>query len=357
MAEGINVYDDLDDLDELEGLQDNLNTTTQGDDASNGYYNEQDYDQSSQSNQIEEDFISSLLKTKGIEDKSSIKFEDEYGNINEVDWDSLDNETRLNILDTTQGNPETDLEDSEIELINAIRRSQLSPAEYVQYIAQSGVNGYIRDSMRQNMQFTIDQYDNDDLYVMDLMSRTGISEEEAQEALENAKSNEDVFSKQMGAIRNEYRQIEAENYQQAQIAQAQQAQDQFNQFADSVANVIDNFTTFSDYDLNLEPEDKQELFEFLTGFDAAGNNHFAKTLADPNLVVPMAWFALNGTRMIDDITDYYNKEITQVRKASYAKGFEDGQNNTDDRNFVYKNKSNSSKSSQYYDDFDDEFLT
>lgn len=355
MEEGIDVYDDLDDLNELDGLQGNLNTTAQGGGQVEDYSQQDNYNQQSSTRNTEDDFIDSLLRTKGIEDKSSIKFEDNEGNIDEVNWDSLDTETKLNILDSTQGNPETDLEDSEIDLINAIRRSQLTPAEYLQYVQQSGVERYVQNSQRNELDFTIDEYNDEELFVMDLMSRTGITEEEAQEELERAKLNDSVFSKQMGAIREEYREIEAENMRQAQFEQTRQAQEQYNQFAQSIADQIQNFDTFAEYDLNMENEDKQELFEFLTGFDAAGNNHFAKTLADPSLVVQMAWFALNGSRMIEDITDYYKNEITQVRKNSYNKGFEDARNGR--QNVVYKNKQKPTKSdvNDVYDDLDDEF--
>jgi hypothetical protein len=38
----------------------------------------------------------------------------------------------------------------------------------------------------------------------------------------------------------------------------------------------------------------QELYEFITGYDAAGNNYFAKALTDPKTLVQTAWLALNG---------------------------------------------------------------
>ena len=48
--------------------------------------------------QEEEDLIDSLLKSRGIEDKSKIKFEGEEGDIEEVNWDSLSNDDKLNII-------------------------------------------------------------------------------------------------------------------------------------------------------------------------------------------------------------------------------------------------------------------
>jgi len=53
-------------------------------------------------------------------------------------------------------------------------------------------------------------------------------------------------------------------------------------------------TEFEGYDLNLGDEDMQILYDFITGTDAAGNNYFAKTLADPQTLVKTAWLTLNG---------------------------------------------------------------
>ena len=52
--------------------------------------NENQEDQKNQENQ--EDFLTSLLKSRGIEDRSKIKFEMGEGSIEEVDWDNLSNE-------------------------------------------------------------------------------------------------------------------------------------------------------------------------------------------------------------------------------------------------------------------------
>ena len=74
--------------------------------------------------------LEELLKTKGIEDINRIKFENEDGEIEEVSWDSLSNRDRLNIINSSSDNS-NELQDQEIYLINAIRESKLSPAEYI----------------------------------------------------------------------------------------------------------------------------------------------------------------------------------------------------------------------------------
>ena len=166
----------------------------------------------------EDDFLTSLLKSRGIEDKSKIKFATEEGDVEEVDWDSLSNEDKLNILSSSESTPENSLDESEIQLINAIRNSGMSPSEYLQFIGNGEVERYIQNS--QEPQYEIDAYSDDELFLMDFMSRMGeVTEDEATEALERAKANEGLFKKQIEAIRNEYKQAEQENQMQAQIEQ------------------------------------------------------------------------------------------------------------------------------------------
>ena len=351
MEIGNNEEDFLDEVDDFEEEQNSIEDETS---INNSVENEETDNSEGQPEEYI-DLVSALLKERGIEDKSKIKFENEEGSIEEVDWDSLSDEDKFNVLKSSSEESETGLDDSEIQLINMIRSSKMSPAEYLQYIEQSSVDRYMQNVNNTNYQYSVDQYSDDELFVADFMSRTSdATEEEAMEALTRAKSDETLFNKQIGAIRKEYKTVEDENIQQAQYEQEQQAQEQYEQFANSVVNEINNFTEFSGYDLNMEQDDMQMLYDFITGTDAAGNNHFSKALADPEILVQTAWFALNGKQMINDITDYFQKEITNVRKESYNKGLADAKSKMNKSNVVFKNKS--SKSQQSYSDLDDDFI-
>lgn len=297
-----------------------------------------------------EDAISMLLKERGIEDKDRIKFENEEGNIDEVSWDSLSEGDKYNILKTSERNDNTSLDDSEIQLINTIRSSQLTPEEYLQYVGNNSVNNYVQSlQAQQPMVHYIDQYSDDELYVMDLLSKVeDITEQEALEALNNAKSNESLFKKQIDSIRNDYRRVEDESIQNAQMRQNQEQEERFAYFADSIANQIDNFNELYGYDLNMNSDDKQDLYDFILGQDNAGNSYFGKALNDPQTLVKMAWYTLNGDKMIRDMTDYFQKEITNVRKESYQKGVQDALNGRS--NITYKPRSKNSQSN--IDDLD-----
>ena len=300
----------------------------------------------------EDDFLTSLLKSRGIEDKSKIKFATEEGDVEEVDWDSLSNEDKLNILSSSENTPENSLDESEIQLINAIRNSGMSPSEYLQFIGNGEVERYIQNS--QEPQYEIDEYSDDELFLMDFMSRMGeVTEDEATEALERAKANEGLFKKQIEAIRNEYKQAEQENQMQAQLEQEQIAQQQYDQFSDQIVDEINNLTEIQGFELNMENDDMQELYDFITGYDAAGNNYLAKALSDPHILVKTAWLALNGDQMINDITSYFQKEIASVRKESYKKGVTDTQKKIEKTDKVVFKDTHTKLSKEVFDDLDE----
>lgn len=296
----------------------------------------------------QEDVIDLYLKYKGIDDKSKIKFEDDEGQIEEKDWNSLSKDEKLNILTSSESAAEDGLDSSEIDLINMVRASGMTPKEFVDYIKQ----GALSEASQVTPQYEIDQFTDDELFLTDLYSRTpDISQDEALEALDKAKSNESLYTKQINALRAEYQQIEQENLAQAQIEQEQEAALQYNQFANQIVDEINGFTEFKGYDLNLDDNDKQEVYEFITGKDAAGVNYMAKALSDPQILVKTAWLALNGEQMIDDITTYFQKEISNVRKESYKKGVEDTQKKINgSNNVVFRSKN--TKINNELDDLD-----
>lgn len=337
MAEGIDVIDD--DLD-LEPVKEDSSGSSNGAFIDNSYSSDAD----------DKEVLDVLLKTKGIDDKSRIKFDAGNGYVQEADWKDLNPIEKLNVLKSTEETPESALSSAEIQLLNTIRNSGLSPKEFVDYVGDTSVQNFV-NSNQPEPQFEVDQYSDDELYLMDLMSRTdNITEDEALEALQKAKSNELLFSKQISSIRNEYKQAEQENAMQEQIEQEQQMLDQYDDFSSQIVDEINNLQGIEGFDIDMDTEDKQSLYDFILGQDAAGNTFMNKALADPKLLVKTAWFALNGEQMINDITEYFANEIANVRQYSYNKGLQDAHNQINNNNFIYRDKSRSNNSS--YDDLD-----
>ena len=271
----------------------------------------------------EEDIITAALKARHIEDPSKIKFEDEEGNIEERDWNSLSREEQLNILNSNDQNA-YDLDDSEIELINQLRLSQITPEEYVQFLKQQGAMEYAQALQQQNS-YKVDDLSDDELFIVDLQSRVeDITEEEANAALERAKQDPALFQKQMNGIRADYKQMEEQKTQMQQAQEQQEQQEQFEQFKDSILDSIQSLDKIGQLDISMDDDDMNEVANFILSSDAAGVNYFAKALNDPETLVRMAWFALKGEEAIDSITEYFTDQIQEVSRQRYEQGLKDG---------------------------------
>lgn len=156
-----------------------------------------------------------MLKDRGIDDKSKIQFEED-GVIKNFNWDDLSDSDKLNIIRTsspTQRSDSDDLDQDELSMINQIRQSGMTPQEYIDYIQKQAVDDY--QNSNTTPQYSVDQYDDDSLFMADFMSRIkDATQEEAQEALEQAKSNEDLWKRQIESLRNQYKMIEDETLMQ-----------------------------------------------------------------------------------------------------------------------------------------------
>ena len=280
-----------------------------------------DYTQDTTEPEEQGDLIDSLLKRQGINDPTKIKFEGEDGIIKERDWDDLSYNEQLNILTgDSSSNPETDLDDDEIDLINMIRSSKISPQEYIDAVRNQAVNDYASQGTYQEPRYSVDDYTDDELFIYDMQARMpDMTDDELRDALENAKSNETVYQKQVNGIRNEYKQLENNKIQQEQAIAQQQYQEQYQQYANSIIDAIDNQSDIAGI-FELEDEDKQLLAYSILGQDQAGISNLAKAVNDPTTLVKMMWFALNGERALQEIDEYYKDQITKARQHGYEKG-------------------------------------
>ena len=112
-------------------------------------------------NSSDDDFISDYLKSKGIDDPSKIMFEDDNNQLIERSWNDLSKEEKFNILNTpltqeSEDNNNSDLSDEEIELLNQIRTSNLTPSQYIQQL--QGQQEALRDVPRSRYQAVDNTY-------------------------------------------------------------------------------------------------------------------------------------------------------------------------------------------------------
>ena len=292
----------------------------------------------------EGDFMSDFLKTRGIDDLNNINFEGDNGEIVQRSWNDLSNEEKINILNMPleeQHEDNNGLTDEEIALLSQIRQSNLSPSEYLQQIAG--------EQVEVTPQYKIDDLSDDEVFLLDLESRVGeLSDEEAAEALNTVKSNEDFFKKQVEGIRKEYKEREDLKTQQEEAQREQEQQEAFENYQAQVVDAINGFTSIGNFDLNFEDADKEELAEFMLSRDQAGKNYLFEALQDPETLTRAAWFILNGEEAFNNISDYFAQQIKLVSENQYKKGLEEGKKGVQTRpTVVIDNQNKNNKNHQY----------
>lgn len=291
----------------------------------------------------EDDLTSEVLKLKGIDDPDKISFQDDSGAIVTRSWDSLSREEQINILGDVkeqQDQPNNELENDEINLINAIRNSGMDVNSYLQTLTTQ-----VNQPQQANV---IDTMSDEDLYAFDILNKVGsdnITDEELDQALESAKTNEALFKKTVDGLRASYnRQYEEE---QANIANQQQAaqQQRYQAFANAINNQIDVFDNFAGQEIQLSNEDKDNLSEFMTSLDENGISPLGYALQNPAILTKAAFWLLNE----DSITAELQKQV----QDAYTRGFNAGKGDMLNKSkLVFKPKTTSKKSDPTWDSDD-----
>lgn len=271
----------------------------------------------------EVDLIASLLKAKGIEDPSKISFINDDDEIEEIDWETLTDEEKFNILNSSDVDIDYALEEDELSVVNEIRESGLSANDWLAYKQQEAIANYL-DSLEENPQFEVDTFSDDEIFILDMQSRIpDLSDEEAQVALAHAKENEVIFNRQIESLRNEYKELELQKNEQESLLREEEQREVNEQFATTIYETIQNLDSIGGFKLELEEEDMVDISELILGTDKIGMRYLQRALNDPETLVKMAWFATKGDEALESITDYFKKEIKSVRESSYNKGLED----------------------------------
>ena len=252
------------------------------------------------------DLTRELLTRQGISDMNKIKFEDESGAVVEKSWDSLSNNEKLMIL-SHQEDPDTSLDAAEIELINQIRDSGMTPDQYIQSL---------QVSEPPTPTYEVDSMSDDELFCLDLLDKVGadnITDEELQQALENAKANENLYSKQVASLRVYYKGLEEKRQQELEAEKQAEAEQQFNIFANNIVESIRNFNSFEDTPVELSTDEMEDLANYILTRDASGYSEFGRLLNDPAQFTRAAFWMLKGPEILNEM----QKQI----KEAYLRGY------------------------------------
>lgn len=285
------------------------NQETPQDNSDDDDFNNSDEDEN------EDDFIFQVLNLKGIKDPSKIKFEDESGAIIERDWKDLTDNEKLSIF-TLEEDTDTDLEEEEISFINMLRENNLTPSKYIELL-QEEISKNIQDN--QPEVYEVDNLSDDELFALDLIEKLGednVTDEELQQALIQAKTNEDLYNKQVKALRTYYKDLENQrNYEKEQEQQAQLEQS-YNDFSEKILNQIEGFSEIAGQEIELSVDDKNDIANYILTRDDSGQSDFYKELQDPQILTKAAFWILKGPEIMQDLQN----QIKEAYKRGYTLG-------------------------------------
>lgn len=302
-ADFSSVYNDI--FDDNSGLEPKVNEEEIKEEKKEPEFN---FNNNSEPNIIEE-----VLKYKNI-DINSIKFENEEGVLEEYKWDDLSLDEQKNIILSNELDNDYGLDDNEVTFINNFRESKLSYEDYIDNIKKQAVEQYLQENNPYQV-YTVDEYSDDELYLLDLKSRTpDLTDEELVLALENEKTNETLYNKKVSALRNEYKELEVEKIKAEEELEEQENLRAIEEFESTIKSNVSKLDSIGN--LQLSDEEKNNIYNFITGTNAAGERLISNALNDPEQLVKMAWFNLYGEQGFDVIKDYFTKELANSRKET-----------------------------------------
>ena len=265
----------------------------------------------------DENVFYQFLRERGISDPSKIQFENEEGEIEEHSFDSLDRETQLNMLKEIT-NP--DLSDHEMEVVEYLRKNSVTLPQVVDYFAEQRLQAYLAENPEAQHQqiYSIDDYSDDELYLADLKSKfPNFTDEELITKLETAKSNEDLYNKEVSALRDTYKEAEDQDRQNAAMREKQEYETMTRNLAQAASSFTEISLDFSDPEsdsLIIEDSDRQDIMSYLLDQDSNGKSRFVKDLENPSSLIKLAYYMLKGEETISGVTQYWKETLKSERK-------------------------------------------
>lgn len=317
--------EELNELDNLDFFDDDYVS-----EADRQLENEQNVDEQEENNEPEttepedhedeSDILTEYLQSKGI-NPSSVKMTNDAGEVEEYNFHDLTREEQMQLLNYNPAEQEApQLADDEEKLLGILRSNNMSVQDYLNAYKRHVIEQYQAENpVQQEETFDVDQYSDEELFIADLKDKVpDLTEEEALTELELQKQNESLFQKKMAGLRANYQEREKQIREYEEQQKQEQAQKQAAEFESIIVDTIQNNNSIDlgDTSLELSEDDMNEIASFILDSDPAGVRYIAKALNDPKMLVEMAWWALKGHDALNQVTQYYKKQITEARRAS-----------------------------------------
>lgn len=253
-------------------------------------------------------YITALLNQRGITDPNNIVILDEDGNETSVKFSELTDEEKAQIL--LGDEPETEPEES---FDSYLKENNMSLEQFLEAYKQE-----ILSSIQQDENYTIDNYSDEELFMIDLQNKYDLTDDELKIELEKEQQNPDLFKKKIDKLRGEYKASEDAFKQQQQDAYEQENQRQYEEFSKQVTDAANK--TVDIYGIiDIEDGDKTDVLNSLLELDEQGNTEFGRMLSDPAKLYEAAWFLKYGKDAFGALQSYYTSEISKLKNEMKGK--------------------------------------
>lgn len=274
-------------------------------------YEQEDYENVEDSQDSEsKNYIDLLLEAKGVKGHK-IQIQDETGEMTETNFDDLSDQEKFDFLNQSYSDTNY-LNDDEIQALNYLRSNKMSLKDFADWQKNVGVQEYLS---RQQPKTDIDTYTDDEIIAYDFIRRFGdeMTDEEIDTEIERLKEDEDAYNKRVNLLRTSYKNEEMAQAKLYEDEQAKQSEENQQRFIQAYNNAFQNLDSIQG--IELDNNDKNELYQFILAKDPNNRTEFSKLLDDPEQVIKMAWFAKHGEQAMNDVIDYFKKEITKRDKG------------------------------------------
>jgi len=233
-------------------------------------------------------------------------------------FEELSSEEQYNILQSlaSEARPtiedDYDLDETEINLLNDIRNSELSVEEYIGEL----INEQVRRSLTARDSLSID-YENmpDDAVYMKWLTEVNpdVSEEEAVEFIETQRANEELYKHLVDQIRGKYIQEQRDEYLRNLNAQTQQQKELIEADRYQIVQTVENIDNIGGAEINDDM--KNEVLHSLLEINDQGDPLIMEEMfSDPEKLFKAAWFMKYGESYLDNVDKYWKRRESEAYK-------------------------------------------
>lgn len=265
--------------------------------------------------------VEMALMKRGFNPRA-IRIDEGNGKISTVDFESLPQEDQYSLLFEQEKNPADDLDEDEIHLLNSVRSSGMSVKDYLKAVIESAGSNRPQYQSKQS----VNNLDDDTLFLADLKLKygEGLTQDEMIEKLTQAKNNPQLFEKTMGILRKSYEDQEKQELDAYNKYQEEQEKQQYAELNYRMDMTMNNpkFIDLGNSAIQLSEQDKNDIKAFVFSKAADGNTYLHNALRNPDVLTKVAWFITKGNDFMRELVDHYDKQMENISKTSYQKGFE-----------------------------------